>query len=107
MPKIYRVMQADDRKPMLGESRRTLGVLVPGDIHPDAAGRVHPGMKGMSVSPSLRDLPPHRIPKRLRHLVLAAEGKDADFVWSMGEGAFVAGPVTSGLQLRPDPTNRR
>jgi len=106
MPKIYRVMQADNGQPTTGESATTLGVRVPVDIRPDEAGRVRPGMKGMSVSPSLRDLPIHRIPKRLRQLVQDAQGKDSHFVWSMGEGLFAAGTLAPALQMRPDPKNR-
>jgi hypothetical protein len=107
MPKVYRVMQEENGKPMLGESATTLGARVPGDIRPDAARRVRPGIGGMSVSPSLRDLPIHRIPRRLQHLVPDAQGKDSNFVWIMGEGAFTASPVAGGLQLRLDPKNRR
>jgi len=106
MPKIYRVMAAEGNLPMLGQTATTLGVRVPGDIAPDAAGHVRPGTGGMSVSPAVADLPPHRIPRRLRHLAPDAAGKDAHFVWSMGEGAFVFSPVDIGLQLRPDPNNR-
>jgi hypothetical protein len=105
MPKIYRVMAAEGNVPMIGQTATTLGARVPGDIAPDAAGRVHPGTGGMSVSPSVADLPPHRIPRRLRHLAPDAAGKDAHFVWSLGEGDFVFGPVDTGLQLRPDPDN--
>jgi hypothetical protein len=106
MPKIFRVMAAEGNVPMIGQAATTLGVRVPRDIASDAAGRVYPETGGMSVSPSLADLPPHRIPKRLRHLAPDAAGKNAHFVWSMGEGAFTSGPVDVGLQLRPDPKNR-
>ena len=103
MPEIYRAMREDKGKPAIGASATTLGVRVPTDIAPDAAGHIHPGTGGMSVSPSLADLPPHRIPRRLRHLVPDASGKDELRVWSVGNGPFVAGAVATGLKLRPDP----
>jgi hypothetical protein len=106
MPKIYRVMAAEGNVPMIGQTATSLGARVPGDIAPDAAGCVHPGTGGMSVSPSAADLPPHRIPIRLRHLSPDAAGKNAHFVWSLGEGGFVFSPVDIGLQLRPDAGNR-
>ena len=54
--------------PKLGASARTLGVRVPRDIEPDQNGDVQPGSRGMSVAPSLRDLPVEWVPKRLKHL---------------------------------------
>ena len=61
----------------------------------------------MSVSPSLANLPPHRIPRRLRPLLLTyaldATGKDDLRVWSIGQGTFVEGAVAARLTLRPDP----
>jgi hypothetical protein len=109
MPKVYRAMREAEGKPALGP--RDLGVRTPpdsnADISPDAAGMVSPGTGGMSVSPSIVDLPLHRIPKRLRPLLqphgLDATGKDDLHVWSMGEGTFVDGPVAGELMLRLDP----
>src|SRR5579862_9016360 len=108
MPKIYRVMKKEDGRPALGESATTLGVRVAStisDIPVDADGRVQPGTGGMSVSPSLRDLPYRLIPRRLRRLVPRAVGNDSLFVWSMGGGAFADGAIAPGLQLRVDPKN--
>jgi len=59
----------------------------------------------MSVSPSWRTLPQHRIPKRLIHLVPEASGKNEDACWRMGEGPFAPGSVTIGLNLRLDHPN--
>lgn len=59
----------------------------------------------MSVSPSIQDLPGHRIPKRLQQRIPKAGGNDANIIWSMGEGPFAAARLASGLQLRPDPNN--
>jgi hypothetical protein len=109
-PKIYRAMRPDGDKPMTGSSSTSLGVRVPAtsnhpDIVPDSVGEVHPGTGGMSVAPSLRALPFRLIPRRLRHLVPGAGGNDKHYVWSLGDGPFVAGQVATALQLRPDPAN--
>lgn len=105
MPKVFRVMAAAGGKPQIGRSAVALGVRVGTDISPDADGLVIPGQGGMSVSPSPRALPAHRVPKRLHHLVPAARGKDHHYVWRMGEGPFVPTPLATGLRLRPDPGN--
>ncbi len=107
MPKIYRVMNEADGKPTLGDGATDLGVRVPADVQLNTAGHVTPGTGGMSVSPRLIALPPHRIPRRLHLLVPKAAGKDFHFVWSMGEGVFAADAVALGLRLRPDPANSK
>lgn len=107
MPKIYRVMNGADSRPTVGDGPLDLGVRVPRDIQPDVHGDVLPNSGGMSVSPRMTALPPHRIPKRLRPLVPKATGKDFHFVWSMGEGPFVADVSAPGLRLRPDPANSK
>src|SRR2546430_2606362 len=63
----FRTMtRADDGLPVVGRSARSLGVRVPEDIQPDAAGRVVPGQGGMSVAPgSFWNLPNHRRPRGL------------------------------------------
>jgi hypothetical protein len=94
--------QDADGKPALGRSATTLGVRVPMDIAPDAGGMVYPGTGGMSVAPDLRQLPPQRVPRRLRHLVPRAAGKESWFVWVHREGPFTASPVATGLVLLPD-----
>src|SRR5438105_7736955 len=99
MPKIYRSMQIEGGMPRLGESARCLGVRVPHDIAPDQSGTVVPGPQGMSVAPSLRQLPAHRIPMRLIHLAAHAAGRNDDHVWSMGEGEFVSDALCPGLAL--------
>lgn len=93
---------------MLGSSSSTLGVRVPGglgipDIVPDSDGHVSPGTGGMSVSPSIRQLPLRLIPRRLNSLVPGAIGNNNLFVWRTGEGPFAPGPVADRLVLRPDP----
>jgi hypothetical protein len=110
MPKIYRVMEAEGEQPKVGPGRATLGVRLPGsgatiDIQPDGSGQVAPDTGGMSVAPSLRDLPYFLIPRRLKHLVRQASGNDKHRVWRMGEGPFISGLVSASLQLRVDPDN--
>jgi hypothetical protein len=102
MPKVYRSMARDGDVPRTGSNARSLGVRVPTDISPPNDGLVSPGMGGMSVSPSWRELPIYRIPRRLNHLVPGAAGNDADACWTMGTGIFENGPLTKGLNLRPD-----
>jgi len=67
-----------------------LGVRVPLDIEPHASGCVRPGTGGMSVAPRLADLPPHRIPRRLRGLagLAFAAGSNTLRVWKIGNGPF-------------------
>jgi hypothetical protein len=107
MPLIYRAMLAAGDKPQLGNTATTLGVRVPPAANPDLPvdpqGSVRPGSGGMSVAPAWRLLPIHRIPRRLRPRFPRAAGSNQLFCWRMGEGAFAAGPVVAGLDLRPDP----
>lgn len=101
MPKIFRAMRSEGEIPALGDN--DLGVRVPTDIEPDTQGNVSPGTGGMSVAPSLRLLPAHRVPQRLAGLVSKARGSNTFRIWSMGEGTFVAGTVSDELALRLDP----
>jgi hypothetical protein len=102
MPLIFRAMRADGGKPLVGTGSKCLGVR-PGEIPVDEGGLVHPGTGGMSVAPSWPELPHHLIPKRLRQLVPKASGTGNFTVWKMGDGPFVASPVSPDLVLRPDP----
>ena len=106
-------MKIEGGAPQCGRGALFLGVRVgPGekyDINPDDEGFVSSGQGGMSVAPSLMALPPHRLPVRLRHAYPdrfpAASGTNNAYCWSMGEGAFVAGPLAASLSLRLDPDN--
>lgn len=84
--KLYRAMtMADDGMPMVGSSKRTLGVR-PGDqkpnndvlaVQPDDI--VGPGSGGMSVAPN----DPMNLPKFLRPSEFGGTGKDP--VWEIDE----------------------
>lgn len=106
MPLIWRGMRMVENQPELGRGGNMLGVRVGAgenmDI-PEENGDVLPGTGGLSVSPSLESLPPHRIPRRLHNLVPEATGSNQLYCWSMGEGAFVLAALTDLLRLRPDP----
>lgn len=79
-----------------------LGVR-PHEVQLSPTGDLFPGAGGLSVFAGLRDLLPHMIPSRLRHIVPDAAGDDRVFVWAMGDGPFVPAPVAPGLTLRVDP----
>jgi hypothetical protein len=109
------MLAGPDGKPMVGPDGKMLGVRSPAevsagvrpDVSPDAAGNVRPGTGGMSVSPSLRELPDHRVPKRLRLQGVAnARGPNELRVWAMGQGQFVGGRVSANLLLRIDPRDK-
>jgi len=97
---LFRSMSPDtDGLPRLGRSRRNLGVVVPGDIEPDASGEVAGGRGGLSVSPcSMSKLPPHRQPRGMRP---SSTGRRGDCVYSLDLEALTG----SLLSVRPDPEN--
>ena len=95
-------MLKDGNLPMVGSQPRMLGAA-PKDIAPDQAGNVHPGRDGISVGPSLRSLPLHLIPKRLRSFAPDATGSNANTIWRHGDGAFLDRAVVAPhLELRVD-----
>lgn len=84
-----------DQLPTVGRSARALGVRVPGDVRPQADGRVAPGDGGMSVSPgTMWNLPHHRRPIPTGR---GATGPSGDVVY-----AISALPINT-LVVRPDP----
>jgi hypothetical protein len=106
MSRIYRTMKADeDNKPVVGRPSACLGVRVytdgTNDIYPEE-GKVAPKKGGMSVAPSLQTLNRFFVPRRLRHLVEGASGRDSHKVFRMGEGPFESAPVAPKLALRPE-----
>jgi hypothetical protein len=111
MPKIWRSMKIDGGKPAIGRGPLLLGVRVGpemnADIDPDEDGFVNPGQGGMSVAPTVYNLPPHRLPRRLRkkdpERFANATGPNSAHCWWMGDGPFVYTRVANHLNLRPDP----
>ncbi len=101
MARIFRVMTVCDGRPAIGPNARALGVRIPDDIVVDENEKVQPATGGMSVAPSWRQLPSHRIPNRLRRNGMEdARGKDGDACWRMGEGEFSDGLLRGQLLLR-------
>jgi hypothetical protein len=99
-------MTVDGDRPRVADTARGLGVRVGGgtntDIPVDPHGNVSPNTGGMSVAPNWRDLPIHRIPRRLKHIISSATGSNEDACWRMGDGPFIEDRVAEGLILRPD-----
>src|SRR5579859_3366185 len=101
MPLIWKAMKIDRDKPMVGRGAVLLGVRVGSsendDVSPDGEGYVHPGHGGMSVSPNVEILPPHRLPRRLREKYPdrfpEATSPNNVHCWWMGNGGFAAGHV--------------
>jgi hypothetical protein len=96
----------DGYRPLIADTARGLGIRIGGgtntDIPVDTHGNVSPKKGGMSVAPNWRDLPLHRIPRRLKNIVPSAAGNDKDACWRMGSGPFIQDTVAAGLVLRPD-----
>jgi len=94
----FRAMTPDpDGLPRCGSSARSLGVRVPQDVRPDAAGYITPGTGGMSVAPdSLWNLPHHRRPRGMGR---GSTGPEQDYVFSIKVGPL----QLHELQVRPDP----
>ncbi len=105
MPRFFRAMKrSDDDKPLVEPTASGLGVRPNHDIDLDVNGNAIANKKGMSVAPNWRDLPLHRIPKRLRPLVSGARGSDSTFCFAHGAGPFRDGLVTADLELACDST---
>jgi hypothetical protein len=102
MPRVFRCMKEDGGGPLVARNSSALGVRIGVDISPDDSGEVVPSHVGMSVAPSMRDLPPFLIPARLKHLARGARGNNTSRVWRLGEGAFLPALVTLDLGLWPD-----
>ena len=54
------------------------------------------------MSPKWQDVPPSRIPKRLRGKVRGARGPNNTFCFKTGNGPFQQGTFAAGLVLEPD-----
>ena len=106
MPLMFRSMLPDGNRPKVGADKKMLGVKAGSDKHddiaPDEMGNVHPRTGGMSVAPAWRELPAHRIPKRLRFICPKARGTNEMEVWYLGEGPFQSEAITDRLNFRVD-----
>jgi len=99
-------MLIQDGKPMVGPSKKMLGVKTDGpspDIMPDDIGDVTPGNEGMSVSPTFETLPVFLVPDRFSTFRLGARGKNENIrCWSNGGGDFISGDLNDSLVLFVD-----
>src|SRR5882724_11681217 len=95
---VFRGMEpGPNQLPLVGRSTRRLGVRVPEDIAPDAAGQVHPRTGGMSVAlGSMWNLPNHRRPIGM---LRGSTGPANDHVFAVAEAAN----RRQRLDVRPDP----
>src|SRR5262249_7906435 len=95
--------EATDNFPVVEPSARGLGVREPpspdADMEVDAHSNVVLNGRGMSVARHWRDLPLHRIPKRLAQTKKGARAPNSNYCWRMGDGPFQPAPVTVGLDL--------
>ncbi|MBI2808348.1 MAG: hypothetical protein HYX68_25450 [Planctomycetes bacterium] len=89
----------EDGLPTVGPSSSTLGVRPGIDIDVDPLHNAIPNDKGMSVTPSWKDISPRRIPKRL-----GGQGSSATSVFAFGFGPFQEAVIAAGLELFPDST---
>jgi hypothetical protein len=98
MPKVFRVMKRDqDGQPTVAPASNALGVRPGIDIDVDQQDNAIPNDKGMSVSPSLNDIFPPRIPKRL-----GGQAPNSSAVFALGTGPFQQAVIADGLELIPD-----
>ena len=106
MPRVVRAMKCDGQYPLVAASKNALGAVIGGgrndDLPGDPNALVRPKSGGMSVSPTWRDLPGHRIPRRLRAICPKATGNDLMDCWQLGDGPLMDGPVATILFLRTD-----
>ncbi len=99
MPQVFRPMKRDaDGLPRIANAATGLGARVPKDIDVDGE-MVRLNEKGMSVRPSLADVPLEFLPKRIDP---AGLGENANRVFKYGEGKFEQTPFAPGLELVPD-----
>ena len=98
MPRVFRAMRREaDGQPTLDRTANALGVRIGTDIDVDNQSNAVVNDKGMSVSPSWRDLPIFRIPKRL-----GGQGSNNTHCFTGGTGAFQQTGFAAGLELLPD-----
>ena len=98
MPKIVRIMKRlEDGLPLVAPKSDALGVRHNVDIDIDSQKNALCNDKGMSVSPSWKDISPRRVPKRL-----GGQGPNSTFVFVFGSGPFQPKVIANGLELLPN-----
>ena len=98
MPLVYRAMKRDaDGLPHVAPTASGLGVRPNIDIDVDHQGYAVVNHKGMSVSPSWREISIFRIPKRL-----GGQGSNRTYCFMMGTGPFQQEALAPGLELVPN-----
>jgi hypothetical protein len=98
MPRVFRVMKRDhDGQPIVAAASNALGVRPGIDIDVDQQNNAISNDKGMSVSPSWKDISLRRIPRRL-----GGQGSNGTAVFAFGSGPFQQAVVAHGLELLPD-----
>lgn len=116
MPLVFRSMLKDSTGlvPRVGNDAESLGVRVAEETGGAkditvVDGLVCAGREGMSVSPSMLLLPPHRVPKRFDGRIPqqadsgVPTGKNKLVCWMFGEGAFEDGFFAVGLMFMTQP----
>ena len=103
-------MKFEDDKPVVGCGSDMLGVRIDcddPDITPDGEQMVHRCGDGLSVYSCLCTIPPSRVPKSLKGIVIGARGSLNRHIWRFGNGLFTEGQLCEGLSLKPDePINK-
>lgn len=87
----------DDGLPLVAPKSDALGVRPSIDIDVDSQNNAICNDKGMSVSPSWKDISPRRVPRRL-----GGQGANSTFVFVYGSGTFQQALIADGLELLPD-----
>jgi hypothetical protein len=99
MPTVFRAMKReDDGLPRVANSATGLGARDPKDADV-VNGIVQVGDKGMSVNPSVGDIPLEFLPPRIDP---AGWGANSNRMFRYGEGPFVQALLTPALELLPD-----
>ena len=89
-------------RPLISDNANSLGIRPGKDLPVSDDDQVKPCTGGMSVSPTIRALPFHRIPKRMREEYPRAEGNSRLICWKYDDVDWLEGPLTVELSLRLD-----
>jgi hypothetical protein len=97
-------MRADDsaNRPLIADHASALGIRPGIDLPVEAGDLVKPGTGGMSVSPTIVDLPNHKVPKSLRAIYPSARGSDDMICWVLEGTNWGDVKINDELSLRCD-----